>query len=86
MLEVFSDRIIRGSGIDNNSQMLKVARSKLEAREHITVRQGDLNAAPLGDAVECGATESGATASVGYDPVLPSAIRPRNVTLCNAAM
>ena len=51
MLEVFSDRIIRGSGIDNNSQMLKVARSKLEAREHITVRQGDLNAAPLEDAV-----------------------------------
>ena len=47
MLEVFSDRILRGSGIDNNSQMLKVARSKLARREHIAVRQGDLLAAPL---------------------------------------
>ncbi len=47
MLEVFSDRILRGSGIDNNSQMLKVARSKLAKREHIAVRQGDLMAAPL---------------------------------------
>jgi ArsR family transcriptional regulator len=47
MLEVFSDRILRGSGIDNNSQMLKVARSNLAAREHIAVRQGDLHAAPL---------------------------------------
>jgi len=51
MLEVFSDRILRGSGIDNNSQMLKVARSKLAAREHIAVRQGDLHAAPLEDGV-----------------------------------
>lgn len=47
MLEVFSDRILRGSGIDNNSQMLKVARSKLARREHIAVRQGDLLAVPL---------------------------------------
>lgn len=51
MLEVFADCIQRGSGIDNNSQMLKVARSKLAAREHITVRQGDLHAAPLEDNV-----------------------------------
>ncbi len=51
MLEVFSDRILRGSGIDNNAQMLKVARSKLAAREHIAVRQGDLLAAPLADGV-----------------------------------
>lgn len=49
MLEVLSDRILRGSGIDNNAQMLKVARSNLAAREHITVRQGDLHAAPLED-------------------------------------
>jgi len=49
MLEVFSDRIHRGSGIDNNAQMLKVARSKLAAREHIAVRQGDLLAVPLAD-------------------------------------
>ena len=51
MLEVFSDRILRGSGIDNNAQMLKVARSKLAAREHIAVRQGDLLSAPLADGV-----------------------------------
>ena len=51
MLEVFSDRIKRGSGIDNNSQMLKVARSKLASREHIAVRQGDLLAAPLDNGV-----------------------------------
>jgi len=51
MLEVFSDRIKRGSGIDNNSQMLKVARSKLAEREHIAVRQGDLLAAPLDNGV-----------------------------------
>lgn len=51
MLEVFSDRILRGSGIDNNSQMLKVARSKLASNEHITVRQGDLLAAPLENGV-----------------------------------
>jgi ArsR family transcriptional regulator len=49
MLELFSDRIKRGSGIDNNAQMLKVARHKLAALNlsHITVRQGDLLAAPL---------------------------------------
>lgn len=51
MLEVFSDRIKRGSGIDNNSQMLKVARSNLAKREHIAVRQGDLLAAPLENGV-----------------------------------
>ena len=51
MLEVFSDRILRGSGIDNNSQMLKVARSKLASSEQITVRQGDLLAAPLENGV-----------------------------------
>jgi len=51
MLEVFSDRILRGSGIDNNSQMLKVARAKLASKEHIAVRQGDLQAAPLEDGI-----------------------------------
>lgn len=51
MLEVFYDRILRGSGIDNNAQMLKVARSNLAAREHIAVRQGDILAAPLADDV-----------------------------------
>lgn len=49
VLELFSDRIKRGSGIDNNSQMLKVARHKLAALNlsHIAVRQGDLLNAPL---------------------------------------
>lgn len=51
MLEVFYDRILRGSGIDNNAQMLKVARSNLATREHIAVRQGDILAAPLADDV-----------------------------------
>ncbi len=49
MLEVFSGVIERGSGIDNNTDMLKVARHKLAAQEHshITVRQSDLHATPL---------------------------------------
>jgi len=51
MLELFSDRIHRGSGIDNNSQMLKVARTKLSQLKHVTVRQGDLKATPLEDEV-----------------------------------
>lgn len=51
MLEVFSSRITRGSGIDNNSQMLKVARSKLAAKKHISVRQGDILSSPLEDGV-----------------------------------
>jgi len=53
MLEVFSDRIKRGSGIDNNFQMLKVARHKLAALNlsHITVQQGDLLAVPLDSAI-----------------------------------
>jgi len=49
ILQVFSDRITRGSGIDNNSDMLKVARHNLAAADHhhINVRQGDLHATPL---------------------------------------
>ncbi len=49
MLEVFADRVARGSGIDNNVHMLKVARHKLAENNynHIRVRQGDLNATPL---------------------------------------
>ena len=49
MLELFSERAARGSGIDNNTQMLRVARHKLGAagRRHMTVRQGDLGATPL---------------------------------------
>ena len=49
VLDVFSDRIARGSGIDNNTDMLKVARHKLASagHRHISVRQGDLNVTPL---------------------------------------
>ena len=49
LLEIFAGRIKRGSGIDNNSDMLKVARHKLggNERSHITVRHSDLNATPL---------------------------------------
>ena len=50
VLDVFSDRIQRGSGIDNNVDMLKVARHNLSGieRSHLSVRQGDINACPLG--------------------------------------
>lgn len=49
ILEVFSDRINRGSGIDSSHEMLKVARHNLAnaERRHISVRQGDLHATPL---------------------------------------
>ena len=49
MLELFADQVARGSGIDNNSDMLKVARHNLvkTERTHLTVRQGDLHSTPL---------------------------------------
>jgi len=49
MLEVFADRVVRGSGIDNNVHMLKVARHKLAENNynHIRVRQGNLSSTPL---------------------------------------
>jgi len=49
ILEVFSGRIKRGSGIDSSHEMLKVARHNLAKPElkHISVRQGDLHATPL---------------------------------------
>jgi ArsR family transcriptional regulator len=49
VLAVFADRAARGSGIDNNVDMLKVARHNLAAagHKHLKVRQGDLLAAPL---------------------------------------
>lgn len=51
VLELFSDRVSHGSGLDNNADMLKVARHKLSAsgRTHLTVRQGDLHSAPWPD-------------------------------------
>ena len=49
ILDVFADRIKRGSGIDSSHEMLKVARYNLAGpeRRHISVRQGDLHATPL---------------------------------------
>jgi len=49
VLAVFADRTASGSGIDNNVDMLKVARHKLAAagHSHLKVRQGDLHATPL---------------------------------------
>lgn len=45
VLAVFADRVARGSGIDNNVDMLKVARHNLagQGHNHLTVRQGDLH-------------------------------------------
>lgn len=49
VLAVFADRVARGSGIDNNVDMLKVARHNLagQGHNHLTVRQGDLHVTPL---------------------------------------
>ena len=49
VLAVFADRVSRGSGIDNNVDMLKVARHNLAGKgyDHLTVRQGDLHVTPL---------------------------------------
>jgi len=49
VLSIFAGKVNRGSGIDNNTQMLKVARHKLASagHTHISVRQGDLHATPL---------------------------------------
>ena len=53
MLQVFEDRVLRGSGIDNNVDMLKVARHKLSGsgQSHLSVRRGDLHASPLPSSV-----------------------------------
>lgn len=49
VLAVFADRVVSGSGIDNNVDMLKVARHKLAAAgfNHLKVRQGDLHLTPI---------------------------------------
>jgi ArsR family transcriptional regulator len=49
VLTLLSDRVERGSGIDNSHDMLKVARHRLAEAglDHLTVRQGDLHASPL---------------------------------------
>lgn len=49
VLDVFADRVKAGAGIDNNVDMLKVARHKLTGGDntHLSVRQGDLLATNL---------------------------------------
>ncbi|MEP1230992.1 MAG: class I SAM-dependent methyltransferase, partial [Litorimonas sp.] len=53
MLELFSNRVTRGAGIDSNADMLTVARHKLASTNvtHISVQQGDLTSTPLGAGV-----------------------------------
>ncbi len=50
MLKLLSDKIERGAGVDNNSEMLKVARHRLSetGKSHLTVRHGELSATPFG--------------------------------------
>lgn len=52
ILELFSDRIVRGIGVDINHDMLSYARAKLERSRvsHCQVRHGDLFNLPLEDA------------------------------------
>ena len=49
MLGLFADKVKRGTGIDNSTDMLKVARYNLskEDQAHLSLRQGDLRATPL---------------------------------------
>lgn len=53
ILEVFSDCIKRGAGIDSNHDMLKVARHNLNSPNlrHLSVRQGDLHSTPLAEGI-----------------------------------
>ena len=53
MLELFADRVRRGSGIDLSPDMLRVARHKLadDRFAHLSVQQSDLSVTPLADAV-----------------------------------
>lgn len=49
MLELLSDKVARGAGVDNNAEMLKVARHKLSkgGHRHLSVRLGDVTATPF---------------------------------------
>ncbi len=53
VLEIFAEYVEKGTGVDNNVDMLKVARHKLSVagRAHLNVRQGDLYAAPIASSV-----------------------------------
>ncbi len=49
MLKLLSKKVERGAGVDNNSEMLKVARHRLSESDlsHLTVRHGDLFTTPF---------------------------------------
>jgi ArsR family transcriptional regulator len=52
MLEVFGGAAVRALGVDRSPEMLRLARAKLsEAVPAAELRQGDLTALPLGDAI-----------------------------------
>ena len=52
MLQLFADRVDRGTGIDSSRDMLSVARAKLEAdgNRHCHVRHADMYRLPMADA------------------------------------
>jgi len=49
MLSLMSSNVVRAAGVDNNSEMLKVARHRLSktASKHLMVRHSDLTATPF---------------------------------------
>lgn len=49
MLELFADRADVAMGIDRSSEMLRLARAKLQGRGNVELRQADLYALPLAD-------------------------------------
>ena len=49
MLELFGDRADSALGIDRSSEMLRLARAKLQGRANAELRQADLYALPLAD-------------------------------------
>jgi ArsR family transcriptional regulator len=50
MLELFGPRALEATGIDRSSEMLRLARAKLDsAGIRSSLRQGDMYALPLGD-------------------------------------
>lgn len=51
MLEVFAGDAVRATGIDRSPEMLRLARAKLDGHAGVELRQGDVAALPLEDAV-----------------------------------
>jgi SAM-dependent methyltransferase len=49
MLELFGGRAVQALGIDRSSEMLRLARAKLQGRDNTELRQADLYALPLAD-------------------------------------